>query len=310
MEAVSSALSESSNSSSNTLLSPVHIPEDPHAILRSDHPAVSLLANSSIVIQRQLEMMNLLVGFEQANKYVVMDAQGNHIGFLAEQEHGMGNMMARQMAGTHRSFTTHVFDRDQREILRFHRPFSWINSRIRVYDAIAPNASVQPSSSTALQGVSAQSIANNNSTAQISSLSLSEMRIIGESQQKWAPLRRKYDLFLSRPDPSTSDPSDVAATANNMVQFAHVNEPFLSWDFSLRSESADLLGTVNRNFAGFGREIFTDTGVYALRMDAASLAQDQANAPLATSADEKQALVPKQSTPMTLDQRAVMLATA
>ena len=78
-------------------------------------------------------------------------------------------------------------------------------------------------------------------------------------------------------------------------QFAYVDEPFLSWDFALRSADNRLIGSVNRDFAGFGRELFTDTGVYALRMDSAK-------EPTGT---EKQL-----STGMTLDQRAVMLASA
>lgn len=57
-------------------------------------------------------------GFEQANKYVIMDAQGNHIGYMAEQEKGLGNAMARQSFRTHRSFVTHVFDRNENEVLR------------------------------------------------------------------------------------------------------------------------------------------------------------------------------------------------
>lgn len=78
-------------------------------------------------------------------------------------------------------------------------------------------------------------------------------------------------------------------------QFAYVDEPFLSWDFALRSADNRLIGSVNRDFAGFGRELFTDTGVYALRMDSA---KDPINA------EELPA------TGMTLDQRAVMLASA
>lgn len=62
--------------------------------------------------------MNVMIGFEQANKYVIMDPQGNHIGYMAEKELGMGNMMARQMFSTHRSFTTHVFDKHGLEVLR------------------------------------------------------------------------------------------------------------------------------------------------------------------------------------------------
>ena len=57
-------------------------------------------------------------GFEQANKYVILDASGNHVGYMAEQEKGMGNMMARQWFGTHRAFVTHVFDRHENEVLR------------------------------------------------------------------------------------------------------------------------------------------------------------------------------------------------
>lgn len=66
--------------------------------------------------------MNVMLGFEQANKYVIMDPKGGHIGYMAERELGMGNMMARQMFSTHRSFTTHVFDRQGKEVLRVWQP--------------------------------------------------------------------------------------------------------------------------------------------------------------------------------------------
>ena len=57
-------------------------------------------------------------GFEQANRYVILDAQGNHAGYMAEQEQGFGKMMARQWFNTHRAFITHVFDKHQNEVLR------------------------------------------------------------------------------------------------------------------------------------------------------------------------------------------------
>lgn len=305
----------------------MHIPEDPHSVLKTDHPATSILANSSVVVQRQLEMMNVLMGFEQANRYIIMDGQGNHIGYLAEQENGFGGTMARQMFKTHRSFTTHVFDKHEREVLRFHRPFSWINSKIRVYDAVN-GADHSYSPSDALQGTSATSLINQTS-AQISPLPLSAMRIIGEAQQQWAPLRRKYNLFLAR-DPTTvehvdapqltsgdlplsssksltvASPSTADPTRQTFAQFAYVNEPWLSWDFSLLSDDSRLLGSVNRNFGGFAREIFTDTGVYALRMDAASLLQEPSH--LISHTAQKAAH--EQPLGMTLDQRAIMLATA
>lgn len=117
-EKVSDALEAGAGNNAQNLLAPVHIPEDQHAILKSNHPSTNILANSSIVVQRQLEMMNVFLGFEQANKYIIMDPSGGHIGYMAEQEHGVGNMVARQMFKTHRSFTTHVFDRNEQEVLR------------------------------------------------------------------------------------------------------------------------------------------------------------------------------------------------
>ncbi|KAI4187732.1 MAG: hypothetical protein LQ346_005440 [Caloplaca aetnensis] len=118
---LSDALRETKDAD-NGLLSPVHIPEDPTGVLNERHPAATILANSSIVVQRQLELMNVMVGFEQANKYVILDPQGNHIGFIAEQDNSMGKTMARQIFSTHRSFTTHVFDKHEREVLRVGRP--------------------------------------------------------------------------------------------------------------------------------------------------------------------------------------------
>ncbi|KAJ8192377.1 hypothetical protein LV164_003660 [Aspergillus fumigatus] len=252
-----------------------------------------------------------------------MDANGNHIGYMAEQEKGMANMMARQWFRTHRSFVTHVFDRHENEVLRFHRPFSWINSRIRVYDPLDVAKSAF-SSSTAVQTASSGSLvqATGTSNARISPLGLEDMRVIGEAQQQWAPLRRKYNLFTYHHSPLSatemgtqrlplsqtglSNSQQMQLTQTNASgqdvgeyhQFAYVDEPFLSWDFSLRSADNRLIGSVNRNFVGFARELFTDTGVYALRMDSAALGSEdlttRTNAP----------------TGMTLDQRAVMLATA
>lgn len=265
-----------------------------------------------------------MLGFEQANKYVIMDGQGNHIGYLAEQDHGIGNALARQALRTHRSFTTHVFDKHENEVLRFHRPFSWISSRIRVYDATSPTD--QSFASSALSGTSPGSIANQ-TAAQVSARPHSDMRIIGEAQQQWAPLRRKYNLFLHRDlAKEPSDPDAPQLTAGDLplsnskaiqvaeagnedmgfAQFAYVNEPFLSWDFSLKSSDDRLIGSVNRNFAGFAREIFTDTGVYALRMDSAGLAVEPNHLISQTARTAPQ----PETTGMTLDQRAVMLATA
>lgn len=102
----------------NNLLAPVHIPEDANAIIKSSHPATNILAQSGLVVQRQIEMMNIFLGFEQANRYIIMDPHGNHVGYMAEHDGGFGKALSRQAFRTHRPFTTHVFDRDQKEVLR------------------------------------------------------------------------------------------------------------------------------------------------------------------------------------------------
>ena len=312
----------------NPLLVPVHIPEDANAVLRSNHPAADLLTQPALVVQRQLEMMNLLIGFEQANKYVILDPQGNHLGYMAEHDGGIGHSMKRQFFNTHRAFTTHIFDRNSREILRFHRPFSWINTRIRVYDPWDTLSNLEASASTQL----AESNPDATPQPQISPVPLGVMRVIGETHSQWAPLRRKYDLFLSHDLSLSGRGPGVMSTkrvdnlptlqqeqvgernksgsTTDFAQFARVDEPFLSWSFSLRDESSRRVGTVNREFRGFGRELFTDTGSYVLRMDAAEH-EDQPTTYGADQAPPAYAeALGSSNSGMTLDQRAVMLATA
>ena len=69
---------------------------------------------------------------------------------------------------------------------------------------------------------------------------------VGEVRQRWHLLRRKYDLYVGS------------------AQFAAVDEPMLSWAFTLRGESGEPLALVDRNFSGFGIEMFTDAGRYCV----------------------------------------------
>ncbi|KAK9493504.1 putative phospholipid scramblase [Lipomyces doorenjongii] len=108
----------------------------------------------------------------------------------------------------------------------------------------------------------------------------SEEVLIGESHQRWHPWRRQYNLFLRE---------------ESFIQFAIINAPFLAYRFDLLNEQSRLLGIVWRQWMGIGTEVFTDVGEYVLSMDSASTAE--------SVADEK-------VQGMTLDERAVMLATS
>lgn len=41
----------------------------------------------------------------------------------------------------------------------------------------------------------------------------------------------------------------------------------MAWDFNIVDQNDKPLATVNRNFGGFVKEIFTDAGQYMVRMD-------------------------------------------
>lgn len=77
-----------------------------------------------------------------------------------------------------------------------------------------------------------------------------------------------------------------------------MDAPFLAFTFNIRDEQSKLIGSVDRNWVGLGRELFTDTGVYLLRMDSSTFDLDP---------NSQDAVSPHS---LTLDQRAVVLGTA
>ncbi|KAI8334456.1 Scramblase, partial [Blakeslea trispora] len=203
-----------------------------HQVIKPDSTGAQLLTQSAIIVGRELEMMNVFLGYEQANKYRIMDPHGNHIGYIAEEE-GFAKSLSRQLLRTHRKMKATIMNTQGEVMFKIERPYSLVNSRIFIYTA--------------------------------------EDELVGEVQQRWHLMRRKYDLFFF-----------------STTQFATIDTPFLGWDFNLQDEKGGVLGNVSRNFVGFAREIFTDTGEYVLRMDA----------------------VEGNSRGMTLDERAVTLACA
>ncbi|KAK3813631.1 MAG: Scramblase-domain-containing protein [Linnemannia gamsii] len=259
---------------------PAVVPEDPFGVLQPYDNAAKLLAQPALIMTRQIEMMNVLVGFEQANKYAIVDPSGSPIGYIAEEDTTMVKAMSRQLLRTHRPFKASVLDLEGNEVLKIQRPFAFINSRIMI---LTPDD-----------------------------------RLIGEVQQVWHLVRRKYNLFtIEQPDPSTiqKDESTTAISKEraidgqglNRVQFAHIDGGFLALDFDMQDEHGRPMASVNRNFVGFAREIFTDSGQYALRFDAANLQE----AKEIQAAKDESALAQLESRGgLTLDQRAIMLACA
>ncbi|KAI7831790.1 Scramblase-domain-containing protein [Gamsiella multidivaricata] len=286
---------------------PAVIPEDPFGVLQPHDTAYKLLAQPALIMTRQIEMMNVLVGFEQANKYAIVDPSGAPIGYIAEEDTTIMKAMSRQLLHTHRPFKASVLDLEGNEVLKIHRPFAFINSRIMI--------------------------------------STPDDRLIGEVQQEWHLIRRRYNLFtieqqdtneIQRDSKTTaiSTERDLSGHGLTRVQFAHIDGGFLALDFDMQDEQGQRMASVNRNFVGFARELFTDSGQYALRFDAAviqDLQQEQGlgATPAATSTlsgtseqdlqqakeiqankDEKALAQLESRGGLTLDQRAIMLACA
>lgn len=232
------------------------IPPNPDGLITPNDGIFDLLKEPTLVIERQLEMMNIILGFEQANRYKILNSMGQQIGYMEEKDIGIVKMIARQFFRLHRPFDVDVFNMHGEKVLTISRKFSFINSHIK---ALLPGYD------------------ENNQIIH---------EVIGESVQSWHLWRRRYNLFKLDDD-----------VTDEYNQFGDIDAPFLSFDFPVKNLDGEVIGSVDRNWVGLGREMFTDTGVYIIRMDPASFSG-------------LGHLYPKVAGPLTLDQRAVLLANA
>uniref|UniRef100_A0A7N0ZXI1 Phospholipid scramblase n=1 Tax=Kalanchoe fedtschenkoi TaxID=63787 RepID=A0A7N0ZXI1_KALFE len=87
-----------------------------------------LLARSNLLITRDIEWANLALGFEQENRYAIMDVcyPQSPVGFIREQS----NVIARQLLRSRRPFVASITDASGHELFRVRRPFWWITSSI------------------------------------------------------------------------------------------------------------------------------------------------------------------------------------
>ncbi|ORX71811.1 Scramblase [Linderina pennispora] len=101
-------------------------------------------------------MLNILLSYEQANRYALMDSQSNPVGFMLEHRTFAHELM-RQAFRLHRPFKVDIVDLNGHLVMRAERKFSLVNSRVTISDHSG--------------------------------------KVIGESQQEWHLWRRRYDLF-------------------------------------------------------------------------------------------------------------------
>ncbi|KAI0665112.1 Scramblase-domain-containing protein [Cubamyces menziesii] len=235
-----------------------------------------LMENDRLIITRQIEMLNIFIGFEQTNRYVITNELGDTLGYIAEEPRGILSVFSRQVFRTHRPFRAIVMDSQGSPVLWLRRPFAFINSRMFV-QRLKDFGEYTPSGEPILD-------------------------TFAEVQQRWHLWRRKYDLFL-RQDPRrilslVNEPQPEPET-DLFNQFAKIDEGILAWDFTLRDAYGQGIASVNRAFRGFGRELFTDTGRYFVNFDAAAASEQGGHLHK-----------PILSRNLTVEERALILATA
>lgn len=115
-------------------------------------------------------------------------------------------------------------------------------------------------------------------------------------------------------------------------QFAAIDGGFLAWEFTLADERGGVLALIDRNFQGFGKELFTDAGRYIIHFggSAEEAARTVANTIAAQHPDRAAppvtrlarlrtdvAVIPNSTgnqlvvqRPLSLDQRMIALAAA
>lgn len=170
-----------------------------------------VLSPPALIVTREYEWANILVGFEQANKYSIRSAPGGEVvGHLAE-ESSIGRTITRNFLRTHRPFKATVFDKHNNIVFVMRRPMYLISTQIFVETP--------------------------------------EGDVLGEVHMDWHLWRRRYKLFVEK------------------EQFSVVDSGFLAVDFDMRDAEGKKIASVNKDFTGFARELFTDARQYVLRLD-------------------------------------------
>lgn len=82
------------------------------------------------MIVRQIEMLNVLIGYEQANRYSILcPSTGLTLAYLVEEPSGV---ILRQLLGTHRSLQATILSLNGEALLHLRRPFSFLTSRMLI----------------------------------------------------------------------------------------------------------------------------------------------------------------------------------
>lgn len=89
--------------------------------------------NNQLVIRQRFEVAEFF-GFETRNKYEIFGADGQIIGYVAEQQKGILGFLLRQFIGHWRSFTLHFFDFQRGVSIVANHPFRLLFQRLEIFE--------------------------------------------------------------------------------------------------------------------------------------------------------------------------------
>ncbi len=85
------------------------------------------------------------LGYEQANRYTVLDQDGATVALLAEDLGGLGRAVGRQLLRTRRSFTATVFSPDGARLSLGHlKPYTIAAATLRRSTQVSPGGARIP----------------------------------------------------------------------------------------------------------------------------------------------------------------------
>jgi len=91
-----------------------------------------MLMQNAIVVNQEVELTNVLLGFDKGNKYSLHAPNGQRIGQSAEVSNGLGGFIFRQLFNNMRSADIKIFGNNGAELAEMKKPFKFIFSEIAV----------------------------------------------------------------------------------------------------------------------------------------------------------------------------------
>ena len=186
------------DSSEATAVAPGEAPRSPAGASSSPSSSLSPWASSDVMcVTRGVEWGTVLLGYEQANRYTVLDGSGQQVLHVAEETDSIASAVGRQVLRRRRNVRASVLDPANGDVLAvIRRPFYLVTSNILIQDGQEEDAST-----------------------------------IGEVVQRFSIVGRHYDLYVSADlmDAAGGHEKDGADGQAEMVQFARIRSGFLAW---------------------------------------------------------------------------------